>query len=166
MIYCPHGRTAGAICPHCLGLDGKVVIHVDGELVGVADSIEVSEPDPKHEEAYTMVMKAGQDVGCEPEKPESKIPKPFRGLGPGRIVHVWVRLSVAEQPRVVRPAIVTEVLCHERGIVAAHVVKSPTDPPGEIIVHGPVGPRPLGAELHHADRDRLEDWTWHWPERA
>ncbi len=91
----------------------------------------------------------------------------FAGLTIGRIVHVWVRLPIAMQPRVERPAIITEVKCAERGIISAHVFMSPEDSTGEIFVHeaGQKG-RTLGAELKHCNRDSKADWTWHWPERV
>jgi hypothetical protein len=130
-------------------------------------------------------MKAGQDIGCGDDNTNTKepsAPNPFAGLTIGRIVHVCLRLPLSTQPLVERPAIITEVKCYSRGIIAAHVFMSPEDPPGEIILHythtedkidryepRQVGPgRPLGAELHYHDHPRQphEPWTWHWPERA
>lgn len=111
------------------------------------------------------MLKAGSDVGVRAQEP--KIPEAFKGLTIGRIVHVWIRLPVPEQPLVERPAIVTTVRCHERGIISAHVFMSPEDGLGEIVVHetGQEG-RPLGADLKYKTRDDKIDWTWHWPERV
>ena len=125
-----------------------------------------------------MTLKAGQDVGCGDKDPSPNPPSPFAGLSIGRIVHVCLLLPTANWPLVERPAIVTEVKCHERGIIAAHIFMSPEDPPGELILHregntttartfGDGGDgRPVGSELHYLDHPRQphEPWTWHWPE--
>ncbi|MBT8428294.1 MAG: hypothetical protein KJN79_00130 [Gammaproteobacteria bacterium] len=112
------------------------------------------------------MLKAGSDPKG------AVVPEPgysaFRGLGVGRIVHVCLRLPVAGQPVVERPAIVTSVLCKERGIISAHIFKVPDDPPGETIVyHGDRAGEPLGAKIPYQDPgEAYEPWTWHWPERV
>jgi hypothetical protein len=114
------------------------------------------------------MLKAGNEPKWKGAGNMTDKPDEFPGLTIGRIVHVWIQLPVAELPIVERPAIVTEVLDKERGIIAAHVFKSPKDPPGEIMVQ--LGDNelehPLGAELRHAVRHVQLVATWHWPERA
>jgi hypothetical protein len=78
-----------------------------------------------------------------------------------------------QKPLVERPAIVTEVLDHDQGIISARVFMSPADPPGEILITEMEGTaietvQPLGAHLTYFDHPQQpkKPLTWHWPERA
>ena len=84
----------------------------------------------------------------------------MEGLSIGRVVHF---VTHREDDNVVeRPAIVTEVLDLEKGVVHLQVFKGPHDGAGE-----PIDPETgdvVSAAVKHDPEKRA--FTWHWPERA
>jgi len=72
-------------------------------------------------------------------------PSPFAGLTIGRMVHFVLNINLHS------PAIVTNVIDKEAGIVSLRVITNDTDNPRWI--------RECNYSDHH------EEYTWHWIER-